>query len=468
MATVNTVLPLPPKTLEFGGENLLGMTEALLEPLVLVLSLWGAAMYWLGELPPSYFIVSLIVFAVTFPGASRLRLTVLGSVWHCLMSCMLIALLLIALGWATRYLQYFDEQVIGTWFFVAAVLSVAAHLTFRSIAPWLLKLQNEPIRSVIVGMNTQGVELGKRIIADRYSHIELLGYFDDRTSERLLGQDSFPLLGRLNALSEYVKTHRIQRIFLSLPMSRQERVLKLLGTLRDTTASVYFLPDMYVTDLIQARMDAVCGMPVVAVVDTPFAGFSGVVKRGSDIVLSLLILLFCLPLLLLLSIAVKLSSSGPIIFRQRRYGLDGEEIVVYKFRSMTVCEDGVTIRQAQKGDQRVTALGAFLRKTSLDELPQFINVLQGRMSIVGPRPHAIAHNELYRKVIDGYMIRHKVKPGITGWAQVCGYRGETETLEKMQARVDHDLEYLRNWSLRLDLYIVLRTIWVVLKGINAY
>jgi putative colanic acid biosynthesis UDP-glucose lipid carrier transferase len=208
----------------------------------------------------------------------------------------------------------------------------------------------------------------------------------------------------------------------------------------------------------------VSGLPVVAVCDTPFTGIDGLLKRGSDIVLSLLILILIAPLLLVLAIAVKLTSPGPIIFKQRRYGLDGEEIVVYKFRSMTVCEDGGQIQQAQLGDQRITPLGAFMRRTSLDELPQFVNVLQGRMSIVGPRPHAIAHNELYRKVINGYMVRHKVKPGITGWAQVCGYRGETDTLDKMQARIDHDLEYLRNWSLRLDLFIIFRTVWVILKG----
>jgi putative colanic acid biosynthesis UDP-glucose lipid carrier transferase len=181
-----------------------------------------------------------------------------------------------------------------------------------------------------------------------------------------------------------------------------------------------------------------------------------------------LILLVISPLLLAIAIAVKLSSPGPVIFKQRRYGMDGDEIMVYKFRSMTVCEDGQDIRQASKNDQRVTRLGAFLRRTSLDELPQFINVLQGRMSIVGPRPHAVAHNELYRRQIPGYMWRHKVKPGITGWAQVNGYRGETETLDKMEGRVRHDIDYLRNWSLSLDFYIILRTIWMVLRDRNAY
>jgi putative colanic acid biosynthesis UDP-glucose lipid carrier transferase len=185
-------------------------------------------------------------------------------------------------------------------------------------------------------------------------------------------------------------------------------------------------------------------------------------------VLSILILLLISPLLILIALSIKLTSPGPAIFKQRRYGLDGNEITVYKFRSMVTMDDGDTIRQAQKEDPRMTRIGAFLRRTSLDELPQFVNVLQDRMSIVGPRPHAIAHNEMYRKLIKGYMLRHKVQPGITGWAQVNGYRGETNTLEKMKARIDFDLEYLRNWSLRLDLFIIVKTIWVVLKGENAH
>jgi putative colanic acid biosynthesis UDP-glucose lipid carrier transferase len=212
----------------------------------------------------------------------------------------------------------------------------------------------------------------------------------------------------------------------------------------------------------------VAGLPVVAVCESPFTGFNGVIKRTSDIVLSCLILLLIAPIMLIVALGVKLGSPGPVIFKQRRYGLDGREIVVYKFRSMTVTEDGGNIQQAQKNDKRVTPLGAILRKTSLDELPQFINVLQGKMSIVGPRPHAVAHNEQYRKLIDGYMVRHKVKPGITGWAQVNGYRGETELLEKMKKRIDFDLDYLRHWSLRLDLYIILKTVQVLIKDKHAY
>jgi putative colanic acid biosynthesis UDP-glucose lipid carrier transferase len=215
-------------------------------------------------------------------------------------------------------------------------------------------------------------------------------------------------------------------------------------------------------------MDAIGGVPVVAVCETPFYGLSGLIKRASDIVLASAALVLILPVMLAIAIGIKATSPGPVLFTQRRYGLDGREIIVYKFRTMTVLEDGNVVRQATRDDSRVTRFGAFLRRYSLDELPQFVNVLQGRMSVVGPRPHAVAHNEMYRKLIKGYMIRHKVKPGITGWAQVNGLRGETDTLEKMRARIEYDLSYLRNWSLQLDLQIVLKTALVVLRTQNAY
>jgi putative colanic acid biosynthesis UDP-glucose lipid carrier transferase len=275
-------------------------------------------------------------------------------------------------------------------------------------------------------------------------------------------------LGTISALPGFARANQIDLIYISLPMASQPRILSLLDALRDTTASIYFVPDIFVTDLIQGRVDSVGGLPIVAVCESPFIGFGGLLKRASDIVLSLLILALISVPLLIIALAVKWSSPGPVIFRQRRYGVDGNEITVYKFRTMTVSEDGPAIRQAQIDDPRITPVGRWLRKFSLDELPQFFNVLQGRMSIVGPRPHAVAHNEMYRKLIKGYMVRHKVKPGITGWAQVNGFRGETERLEKMKARIDYDLDYLRNWSLQFDLYIIARTVWVILANKNAY
>jgi putative colanic acid biosynthesis UDP-glucose lipid carrier transferase len=376
----------------------------------------------------------------------------------------LLASLLMLMGFATRYIRIFPKNLVFTYLWIAPLSQVAMHLLVRVIAPYLADADGTSRPAVIVGMNDQGLALANRLATSPYGSLHLLGFFDDRSTERLNSNKEFPLLGRIAELPRFIKEKNIHTIYLSLPMASQPRILELLDEMRDTTASIYFVPDFFVTDLIQGRIDMVCGMPVVAVCETPFRGADGLVKWVSDMILAALILLLISPLLVAIAAAVKLTSPGPAIFKQRRYGLDGAEILVYKFRSMTVCEDGDAIRQAQKGDSRITPLGAFLRRTSLDELPQFINVLQGRMSIVGPRPHAVAHNEQYRKVIKGYMVRHKVKPGITGWAQVNGYRGETDTIDKMQGRVEYDLDYLRNWSLRLDLHIIMKTVQIVFRG----
>jgi putative colanic acid biosynthesis UDP-glucose lipid carrier transferase len=454
--------------LSLGRDQLLNMIEIVLDPMVLVLSLWIVAIAIERHLGGRYVVLSLIVFSLTFPGSSRLAMPPWRLLRHIALAWLALSGLLLLFGYGSRYLEYFDRDVLVTWWWAAPLSQVAAHGVLRALAPTLRELQGRPRRVVLAGMNVQGVELARRLTTDLYANVRVLGFFDDREPERLSNPGEFPILGRIMDMAEYGKKNQIDVIYLSLPMASQSRILALLDALRDTTCSIYFVPDTFVTDLIQGRMDAVGGIPVVAVCETPFTGLSGVTKRVSDVVLSVLILLLISPLLALIALCVRLSSPGPVIFRQRRYGLDGHEIVVYKFRTMTVLDDGENVAQARKDDQRLTPVGAFLRKTSMDELPQFINVLQGRMSIVGPRPHAVAHNEMYRKLIKGYMLRHKVRPGITGWAQVNGYRGETEMLEKMKARIDCDLEYLRNWSLRLDLYIIAKTAWIVFKAENAY
>ena len=442
--------------------------EAALEPVVLLLTLWGLAWRFEGSLPPAYLILSVLVFSLTFPGSSQLSFSAWRMVFNIVFNWFWIAGLLLLTGFATDYIYKFSGAAISNWLWLAPLAQIGAHLALRVGASQLLKLQGPPQRAVIVGMNDQGVSLANSIAGSAYSGIDLLGFFDDRGDKRRGVSANVRLVGGLEQLPAYVKANRVQLIYLSLPMSSQPRILQVLDGLKDTTASIHFVPDMYITDMIQARSDSVCGVTVISVCDTPFRGVNGILKRASDVVLSLLILLLIFPLMLVIALTVKLGSPGAIIFKQRRYGLDGEQIIVYKFRSMTVTEDGGAIQQAQKNDARVTRLGAFLRKTSLDELPQFVNVLKGRMSIVGPRPHAVAHNEMYRTLIKSYMVRHKVKPGITGWAQVNGHRGETNTLDKMQRRIDCDLDYLRNWSLRLDFFIILKTIRLVFKDCSAY
>ncbi|WPB57923.1 undecaprenyl-phosphate glucose phosphotransferase [Xylophilus sp. GOD-11R] len=444
------------------------MIESILEPCVLIGSLWILAAHALGEVTAPYMVLSLIIFALTFPGLSRSQLPIWQLAARVMVSWVWIAALLLMGGYATRALPLFDTGVLANWLWVAPSALILALLLLKKLAPWITALQGAPQKVVIVGVNAQGLALAERINHASLSRLSFSGFFDDRDFVRLPAEASQFRLGIVDDLPAYVRENDVAVIFLSLPMAAEPRVLEILDALKDTTASIYFVPDMFVTDLIQARASNVEGIPVIAVCETPFHGMMGVIKRSSDMVLALFILCLIAPLMIGLSIAIKLTSPGPIIFRQRRYGLDGKQITVYKFRSMHVGEDDEAVRQAKRNDSRITPLGAFMRKTSLDELPQFINVLQWRMSIVGPRPHAVSHNELYRKLIKGYMVRHKVKPGITGWAQVNGFRGETETLDKMQSRIEFDLDYLRNWSLRLDLSIILQTVRLVFKDHRAY
>jgi putative colanic acid biosynthesis UDP-glucose lipid carrier transferase len=448
--------------------SLLNSLELSISPLIGVAWLWALAAYVEGGVYPEYLLLAVVSFALTFPGPSRLLMSLRVLLVDVLLSWGTVFALLAAAGVATGYLRIFPKDLLLAWVLLVPATDALAWLVLRRTAPVLARLQGPKERVLVVGMNTQGRHLAASLRASPYLNMEVVGFVDDRCRERLQADDQFALLGRFEHLGQIIQTQRINHIYISLPMASQPRILKILDDLKDTTASIYFLPDMFVTDLIQSKPTVLCGVPVIAVCDTPFRGLNGLLKRGSDIVLSSLILLLLAPALAGIAVAVKLSSPGPVIFKQRRYGQDGEEILVYKFRSMTVAEDGPQIRQAQRDDKRITPLGAVLRKTSLDELPQFINVLQGRMSIVGPRPHAVAHNELYRKLVKGYMVRHKVKPGITGWAQVNGYRGETDTLEKMERRIEFDLDYLRNWSLKLDLMIILKTVRLVFKDQQAY
>ncbi|MEY4346171.1 MAG: hypothetical protein RL032_2003 [Pseudomonadota bacterium] len=456
------------KQIALGRDNLLSVFESLLCPAALVISLLCVSWTVDGTLSAPTLMLSVLVFALTFPGQLRLQSSSAQLVFDIAMQWIWIASLLGLTGIATGYVREFSDKVLLTWICVAPVTELLASLALRAVAPAVLKLQGPVQRAIVVGMNPQGMALASKIRSSPYSRIELAGFVDSRSESRLNTSSKNRVIGNLEELATLVRTQRVGLIYLSLPMASQPRILQVLDALKDTTASIYFVPDMFVTDLIQGHTDAVCGMAVISVCETPFTGFHGVIKRSSDVLFSLTILLLIIPVLAVIAVAIKLDSPGHIIFKQRRYGLDGEEILVYKFRSMRVTEDGQDIQQAQRNDKRITPVGALLRRTSLDELPQFINVLQGRMSIVGPRPHAVAHNELYRKLIKGYMVRHKVKPGITGWAQVNGYRGETDTLDKMQGRIDFDLDYLRNWSLLLDINIILRTIRLVLKDKEAF
>jgi putative colanic acid biosysnthesis UDP-glucose lipid carrier transferase len=375
---------------------------------------------------------------------------------------------LMAIGYLTGLSKNFPRRIVLPWAvlspFIASATLLALQYVFRKIT-FAKKNQRS---SVIVGITSSSVSLAEKLRKHPEFCSHVLGFFEDRAIDRVTDHSDFPLLGKLSELPDFVRRERVEVIFISLPIRHVERVLSLLDNLRDSTASIYYVPDVFVFDLIQSRTSDIEGVPVVAMFETPFHGYRGVRKRITDLGLTLCVLTVAIPVMAIIALLVKLTSKGPAIFRQRRYGLDGEEITVYKFRSMRVTQDGGDIPQATRDDPRITRLGRFLRRSSLDELPQLINVMQGRMSLVGPRPHAVAHNELYRKLIKGYMLRHKVRPGITGLAQVSGCRGETQDLAEMEARIRYDLDYLRHWSPTLDLQILLRTAQQLFGNSKAY
>ncbi|ADE16335.1 Undecaprenyl-phosphate glucose phosphotransferase [Nitrosococcus halophilus Nc 4] len=414
------------------------------------------------------FMLALGMFEAVGIYQARTRLSFQSLLRRFTLAWIIVVFELLFLGYAIKLSEVYSRKILLTWFIASPMLTLLAHEAVRFLCYRIFNLKYKTRHAIIIGINDLSRQLVETIKYNKRLGIEVDGFLDDRAKDRTGALTEGHLLGRLSELPTLTRQRKIDTIFIALPLTQQQRIIDLVDALRDTTASIYYLPNVLLFDLIQARLDDIDGVPVVALCETPFYGMKALVKRLSDIVMATFILFLLSPLMLLIAIGVKLSSPGPILFKQHRYGLDGQEILVYKFRSMTVCEDGETVTQATRSDPRTTPLGFFLRHTSLDELPQFINVLQGSMSVIGPRPHAVVHNEQYRKKIKGYMIRHKVKPGITGLAQVRGFRGETKILEEMEARVESDIEYMRNWSLTLDFQILLKTFLVLFNNEKAY
>ena len=380
------------------------------------------------------------------------------------------ALGLFVVAWMTKSTGGYSRVAIGLWLILAPLGLMSWRMLGRTLldAAWKGR---DMRRAAIVGANGHGERFARVVRSAPSLGLALAGFFDNRWAEYGWQEDralSAPLLGDVDALVDSARAGELDVIFIALPMKAEEQIDQLIHRLSDTRVAIHIVPDIFVHSLAHSRWLNVGPVSVINVFDAPFSGLDGWAKRLEDVALSTLILAAAVAPMLLIAGAVRLTSPGPALYRQRRHGLDGREITVWKFRTMAVGDERDDIAQAIRGDRRVTPLGAFLRRTSLDELPQFINVLLGDMSIVGPRPHAVVHNEAYRGLVPGYMLRHKVKPGITGWAQVNGWRGETDTLEKMERRVEFDLWYIRNWSLWLDLRIIARTASKMLFDRNAY
>ncbi|MCK5888782.1 MAG: undecaprenyl-phosphate glucose phosphotransferase [Methylococcales bacterium] len=409
-----------------------------------------------------WLMISVVTFSIyaEFSGLYRNRrgMLVQGGVKNILINWVVVLFVLAFINQFTRLIDPVYEGVFIFWAWIVPIEIVSWHLFVDNIMRWIRRSGGNSRRVVVAGANALGLEMKSVFDQEEWMGLNFIGFYDDRVESRddLVGIEE---RGSLQQLINDAKKGEIDIVYITLGLKAEDRINYIITELSDTTVSVYYVPDFFGFDLLRSQWSSVGNIAVVSIYDSPFFGVDGILKRAFDIIFSIIILILIAIPMIIIGLSVKFTSPGPILFKQKRFGLGGEEINVWKFRSMSVMEDGDKVIQATKNDPRVTKLGAVLRRTSLDELPQFINVLQGRMSVVGPRPHAVAHNELYRKKIKGYMLRHKVKPGITGLAQVNGFRGETDTLDKMEGRVKYDLEYIRSWSLPLDIKIVFLTIF---------
>jgi putative colanic acid biosynthesis UDP-glucose lipid carrier transferase len=353
----------------------------------------------------------------------------------------------------------------GVWFCGAAIglvgLRLAAYTALRAARDRGLDRK----RVLMIGFGTLGHDLWHRVEKTRSAGYEITGIYVD-TKEQLPTP-----VRRVNALADisaFVRQNEIREVWLALPVESGQAVREVMFHLRHDLIDIRWIPDVMSVELLGHRVEEFLGVPAIELNSLPAAGIRGVAKEIFDRVFAFGVLLALTPLFLVIALLIKTTSRGPVFFTQSRLGVDGKVFQVYKFRSMTVHQEHGVVTQATRNDARVTRVGAFLRRTSLDELPQFINVLRGEMSVVGPRPHALEHNEQYKEIVARYMMRHRVKPGITGWAQVNGFRGQTDTVRKMRDRVEFDLYYIQHWSFLMDLRIIARTAVSGWTGKNVY
>ena len=376
--------------------------------------------------------------------------------------------IIVAAIFAIKTSSYFSRFIIFSWGLLVPTVLISYKLVMRSLVAKVRLKEGRWKRIAIGGAGALGKKLGQTFCDNEWLGCKVFAFYDDNPELANSSQIGIEVKGTLDDMVEDAKSGNYDDVYLTLPLRAEKRIKEVIKYLSNSSTCVKIVPDFFSFDLLRSKWTDLGGIPVISVYDSPLDGLGTLVKRIEDIILSLIILTAVSPIMLLIYIGVKISSPGPFLFKQKRYGAKGNEIIVWKIRSMTVCENGNSVNQAVKNDRRVTKIGGFLRKTSLDELPQFLNVLSGSMSVVGPRPHASTHNEYYRVKIPGYMQRHLMKPGITGWAQVNGWRGETDTIDKMEKRIQYDLDYLKRWSVWFDIKIVVLTIFKGFINKNAY
>lgn len=380
--------------------------------------------------------------------------------------------LLLFMHQALSMFNFMQWYYLSFWFLASFMAFVSERLLILALYRYWMRSGQYLQATVILGATDNGVRLAEYMLRHSDVRSGLIGFIDDRIGRLPKSVAGLPLLGDSRELERLVRNERITQVLVALPWSAESRIGQIVRDLRRLPVNVLLVPDMLAFRHARNRITEVAGLPMFNVSERPLDGWSPLIKRLEDLCLATLALTLTLPAMILVALAIKLDSPGPVLFRQRRYGYNNKLIEVFKFRSM-YCDkaDANAERQTTRNDDRITRVGRFIRKTSLDELPQLFNVLFGSMSMVGPRPHATATKAagiLFEDAVKEYTARHRVKPGITGWAQINGYRGETDTLEKIEKRVEFDLQYIENWSVWFDLYILCRTLPAVLFTREAY
>jgi putative colanic acid biosynthesis UDP-glucose lipid carrier transferase len=437
----------------------------LIDVLLLCIIGLGAAHIYLGDwnLPFDLTTVypKIIVLAAFMLGlfSSRIyRSWRTNSLWDILTTVSWVWLTILLLLTLVLFLLKVSIEVSRIWFLIWGggcwVVLILNRLLIYSVLHWLRRWGYNFKTLLIVGHGQISDRVMHEINNSSWSGLKVVGLIPLEELDQFM---KLPLIDQPN------------EIWICLPISDEPSIRQVLTKLRHSVANIRLVPDLFSLNLINHGISQSLGITMFDLSMSPVTGTTRIIKKMQDIILGSIILISISPIIGLIALFIKLTSNGPVFFKQKRMGWNGLEINIYKFRTMyDHQETELEITQAHKNDKRVTNLGRFLRKTSLDELPQFINVLQGRMSIVGPRPHAMAHNEIYKELVPGYMLRHKVKPGITGWAQIHGYRGETDQLVKMEKRVEYDKFYIENMSLGLDLKIIFVTLFTGFLNKNAY
>lgn len=378
-----------------------------------------------------------------------------------LRSWMSLASVLLMIGYVARYLDYFLPEILLVWFVITPLTLLVVHKLSIAVAGRLLSQLIRRRTCIVVFVNAAVRSLASSL--HNSPHYELVGFFEDHDMDRGAGPfEGVPYLGKAHRVAQYVRDHDIDVAFVGMADEGAYRALGLRDDLGDTSAAVYYVPDFLLKSLLDAQVRAVEGVTVLKVVNAPLYGVDGLLKRLFDVAFSLTVLALLSPLMIAVALIIRLTSPGSVISKQKQYGMNGQRFWAYRFRSMYANPNADDTRPSRLGS-RVTPIGRFIRRTSIDELPQFINVIRGEMSVVGPRSQMVAHNEHYQKAVRRYMSGYNIKPGLTGWAQVNGIRGETAQLERMEDRIRHDIDYVRNWSPLLDLRIILMTLASVLR-----